>query len=198
MAKQSRKSRSQMREEKRQQRVRFWMGIFIIGIMVLSVVSFAFVFYGMGGSTGPDGLQYRVDNNQIFVQTNQGEVPFYSWPDSEAPLPSQATTLIQNAQSLIVLFNPDDEENLVLLDLVRWELSQYMQIPVGAAVTNQSTTYPYDIGSCAIATEQTPVISFTPGNQGVSVEGACIIISAEQEGIVLQRDQLLYAYHDLR
>ena len=175
------------------------MGIFVISIMVLSVISFAFVFYGMPGpGGGPDGLDYRIDNNQLFVQTRTGEVPFYSWPDSEAPLPREAVSLIQNAQSVIVLFDPEDEENIMLLDLVRWELSQYMQIPVGAAVTNETTAYPYDVGSCDIATQQTPVLYFAPGNEGVSVEDACITISAQQEGIILQRDQILYSYFDLR
>ena len=193
--KQTRKSRSQLREEQRQQRVRLWMGIFVIGVMLLSVVSFAFVFYGMPGPGGTmDGLQYRIDNNQLFIQTRVGEVQFYSWPTDHVTPPQEAQQLIRNAESLIVLFDPTDEENLMLLDLVRWDFSQYMTIPVGAAVTEASTAYPLEVGSCETATEQTPVIFFTAGNQGIQVEDACIIVSAEQDFIILERDQILYSY----
>ncbi len=193
--KQTRKSRAQMREEKRQQRVRFWMGIFVIGIMVLSVLSFALVFYGMPASGG--GLQFRVDDNQLFVQTRAGEVNFFSWPDAHQPMPPGAMQLINQADAIIILFDPTDEDNLPLIDFVRWDFSQYFDAPVGGALTNTSDIYPYDIGSCAMATQQTPVIHFTQGNEGISVENACITISAEQEGILFERDRILYSYFNI-
>lgn len=199
--KQTRKSRAQRREEARQQRARFWMGTFTIGIMLLSVVSFAFVLYGMGGLNSGEGTQgldnFRIDNDRLLASTPQGEVPFYSWPDSEAPLPQEARESLQQAQSVIITFDPQQEDDLAFLDLVRWEFSQYLPIPIQTGVLTESDDYPYEIITCEQATPQTPVIQFVPGTDGTSYEDSCITVSAVGEIIVLQRDQMLYAYYDL-
>lgn len=198
--KQTKKSRSQQREEQRQARVRFWMGMFIIALMVLSVFSFAFVFYGGNlGNQGTGDFNYRITtDNRLLVQTSNGEIPFYSFPDNEAPIPPQATHALTNATSLIIAFDPQEEQNLPYIDLVRWEFTQYIPLQQGTIILSESETYTHPVADCSVATPQAPVIQFIDGNEGVSINASCITVSASGEVILLQRDQLLYAYYGLR
>lgn len=186
----------QRREEKRQRRVRMAIGIFTIGVMVLSTIAFVVVFYATPEGQGGYNFNYQIQDNQLLVQTSAGTVAFVNFPDERFTLPDSSTDLLQNAQRVVIAFDPDDEDLSVFTEQVRFDLLNHF--PVSAARIHNSSEYAsLPVVSCDDATTQNPIVMFSNQSSGVAVTDNCIQFGVEGQEVLFARDSLLYSYYDL-
>ena len=198
MSYKKRLSRREREEQERQQRMRFWIGIFIIFVMVIGSVGFIATSLGTGAGNG-GGLNYEVRDNQVFVQTPGGEVPFYNLPQGVA-VPDGVGELLRSADEVVVAFNASDEENLQFVEAARWDLSNYLSASVSSGLLVESEEYSLPVVSCADATQQQPVIRLVGGSGAPAVtfeEEYCVTLHGDEVSILLARDALLYEYFEL-
>lgn len=196
----ARRTRREREEEKRKKRSRFWMGVFIIVIMVFSTLGFIATYYApqnpgnQEGQQGAYDFSYEVRDNRVFVRHDGEEVPFYSLPQGVS-VPDEASRLLSGAQGVFVAFNASDEQNLPYVELARWDFSQYLDVPTSGALLSESEQYDFPVVTCADASAQHPVVRFVNASRtGVSVDGSCVTLSGSEVGLLYARDALLYSY----
>ncbi len=192
------KSRDQRREEQRQRRVRLIGGILIISLMVLSSVAFIFYYIPASQQGSKTQVQLTTKGNLLYGTIDGRQMQFYSYPDQSLVVPPGAVSLLKNASTLVVLFNPNDTADLPYIDQIRYDFTSYLPLRPGAAVTQNSSQYPFPVANCSQATPQAPFIRIENGTQGISVNGSCIIFTGQQTDFLLLRDQLIYAYYGVR
>ena len=200
MSRRKRLSRKEREEEERMQRKRFWIGLFVMFVMVIGSVGFIATSLGGGGGGGAQsgyGFNYEIRDDLVYVRTDGGEVPFYSMPQG-VPVSSEVRELLRGASSVAISFNASDEENLPYVELARWDLSNYLRAPTTNALLAPSEEYSFEVVTCADATAQRPVIVFrsAPGSS-VSLEGSCVVVGGQELGVLFSRDALLYNYYEL-
>lgn len=197
-----RKTRAQRAEEKRQKRVRMWMGVFIIGIMVLSSFAFVLVFYAPQEGTQDSllrGYDYTVTDNALFVEFDDQTVPFYSFPDQSIPLDVNAMELIESADILVIAFNASQTADLPFLDAIRLDLATFLPgLQVGSSILEPSDAYNLPVGGCEQASPGIVVMRVELGSPAVTMNGSCVILSGQQQTYLLVRDQIIYDYRGVR
>lgn len=194
-------TRSQRQRAKRERRSKLWMGIIIIALMVLSSLAFIMVYYAPTSTdpNAPAGLDYEIVDNQIIVEVEDGkQVAFGSFPNEGIEVPSQVVPLLRDAVIVVTAFDPSDESNLPYVEAVRFDLARHIPAAQAAMTLSESDLYDLPVGSCADATAEAPIVQLINGSQRITVEGSCITLAAQQQGLFLLRDQLLYEYYDLR
>ena len=192
----SRKSRRQQEEEKKQQRMKLLIGIFFIGLMVVSTVAFVVVFYADGNQQNGYDFAYEIQDDQLIVRTSEGLVPFYNFPDQRFTLNQNVTSLLQDAEYVVIAVDPEDNESLQYGEFVRFDLSQYMQVR-GAKTKQSNNLAQFPVVSCSDATVQAPIVIMDANATGVSVNNSCLTFGARGIDALFVRDAILYSYFDL-
>lgn len=200
MSTRKRLSRREQEEERRMQRKRFWIGIFVMVVMVLGSVGFIATSIGSGGSQGTNGygFEYRVQDNLYVVQTSQGEVPFYSLPQG-LQVSDDIRQLLQGSSDITLAFNASEEDSIQFIELVRFDLSNYLVQPTSSALLEENSTYGFPVVSCEQASPQSPIIIIreSPSPTVELINDSCVQVSGLQTGVLFARDALLYEYFEL-
>lgn len=172
------------------------MGVFVILVMIFSVFAFAIVFFGPGMDASGYDFRYEVRDNQLFVSTSAGMVQFFNFPDERYVLSSQASSLIREADRVVLAFAPVSEQDVEIADFVRFDLSSFFEV-AGARSSNTSLYNQFPVVSCSDATASVPIVFFTNESLGVTQSGDCLVVGASGQDVLYVRDALLYAYFGL-
>lgn len=193
-----RQSKRKDAEERRQKRVRVVMAIFVSALFILSSFAFVLLYYAPQNPDQAQASRFTVRDGLLYTTVGGQEAHFYSYPEVGIVVPQEATDLLHGADAAVFLFDPT-RDDLIYIETVRWDLSTYLDVPMGSAVTEPSEEYSLPVASCEVATPAQPFI--TVRNDTVAqilVEGSCIVLAGEQQDLLLLRDQLLYAYYGVR
>ncbi|MEM3126802.1 MAG: hypothetical protein QW331_01905 [Candidatus Woesearchaeota archaeon] len=185
-------------EEKRVQRNKTLMGVFIIVIMVASTIGF---FYGeqtAPSKTDYNEYKFNMNKEQKWVtKINEQEFDFWYHPAEvdayEAP--DEIIELFRGKQAIIFTFIPNSTD-IQFLDAARFELATNFgkkNIYVRSGVLEKSDVYKLPIIDCINATPQIPVLKVVPSDEPTfTVENNCAILSATEQQMLRRIESLQY------
>jgi hypothetical protein len=184
------------RERKGNKAKQIIMGVVIALLMILS--TFGIIIGNQTNDMRYNGYKFEYNGNQVFTKINGKEMVFYSLP-SQSDFINVSSTIpnkIRESYMVMLTFNPADQVNIQLIEVVRFDLSQYLDKAILNGVLNASASYPdLTIITCANATLQTPVIIMNMSDTAGIVEADnCIYINARGTEFLRMRDRLLYSY----
>lgn len=180
-------------------RIKRWMGWFIIITMVLSVFGIAASFVGYSGSSGFNGFAVAQDHTGLYtVEVDDVTYTFFYHPAQVSFITNDpaATQLLNDAVTAVVSFDPEVED-LRFVDAARFRLAELLTVKgvvATQAVAAPSDNYTLPVIGCEQAAPSQPVLLLELGNvSGVSVDGQCIRLTSETEIQLLQTaESLLY------
>lgn len=191
-------NRIKERKEKQKKRI---MAIIVAFLMVAS--GFGVYLSGRGAqqNTVEDtGIKFRIDydNNQYTAKIGGKEQLFYFLPSSLTNIATNnyADTL-RGAPALVMTFNPNTtQDNLQLLDVIRFDIGKSLDKPVINAVTQEHSLYQLPIITCDNATAEMPVLYFViQENESITKENNCITAQGNMTGLIELRDRIIYDYY---
>jgi hypothetical protein len=185
------------RERKSDKAKQIIMGVVIALLMILS--TFGIIIGNQTSSSRYNGYKFSINGNQYATKINGKEMLFYSLPSQSdfINVSSSIPNKIKEAYIVMFTFNPQDTVNIQILEIVRFDLSQYIDKVILNGVLNASTDYPdFPVITCANATLQTPVIIMNMSDAtGIVDIDNCIYINARGTEFLRMRDRLLYSYY---
>ncbi len=176
-----------------------FIGLFIIGIMVLSTIGLIVVNYTDNAAVTKleyNDFTFRLANNQYFARIDGIEHGFVFFPgDLEfIAIPDDVKALLQSPV-LTVTYDPQSNisENL-------GEAQYYFEVQLSdikmiqRSLTNSSGTE-LPQASCADATDAQPVVDLRlSGVSGIKAEGNCIIVnSLDAYDLYQQTERIIYS-----
>ncbi len=177
----------------------FWMSLFIVVIMMLSVVGFMW----KGGSDTKqeyNGYDFRLTQNRLWQTEHSGEtITFYHHPLEVEDLnlkPAAASSLRQTRMAYITS-DPDDSLKSYI-GKAEFEMKRVMEEKgtfLEYAFTGENE-FNKTVITCGNATTAVPVIYIRSGNKtGISYSSNCLVMEAESpQDVLAMRDRLLYAF----
>ncbi len=188
-------SRRELAEEKRKQRNKIFMGVFIIVIMVASTFAFIISFFG---SSEQAPFRYEIRDDQLFVRTSAGMIPFYNFPQGIL-IPSDVRSVLRSSEQVVFSANASSDD-FSLVEIVRFDFSEFTSLQTRPGLLEENEAFSFPVVTCADATAQQPVLVFVEDTiTSVSLASEyCIEVRALGIDIIFVRDALLYAYYNLQ
>lgn len=198
----SRAERERKKELRRQRR----MSIVLVIIMLGGLIGVG--AYNMTGNQKEEigSFEYTISSYESFynptattevisLETDRGDVHFYSYPSSLSWLGSSVATkdILNESASVIITGAGEDEFESRLLDSLRFHVSTSSPIPILSATTDDTAQEIRPLVTCANATVSQPVITVSFSNHSEITEyDHCINASIKPEHTHLLRDKILY------
>jgi hypothetical protein len=177
---------------------------FIVLSMVLSIFG---IFIDNQSQSIPDYNKHSfkvIDNGyKTKINGTYKEFRYYPADLENINLSSGILSQIQNSQAIAFVFDPEDNitDNLLYIDLIRYEMESQVDKPVYFGVSKNSTKYPLSVVNCSSATDYLPIIminsSADTGFYITEDNPYCIIMNARLKNILAAKDRLLYAYYGI-
>jgi hypothetical protein len=185
------------RERKSEKAKQIVMGVVIALIMILS--TFGIIIGSQSNELRYGKFKFQISNNQYVTKINGKEMNFYFLPvqTEYINLSSVVTNKLKEAYMVMMTFNPNDQSNLPVIELVRFDFSQLLGKVVFSGVLNASEDYKeLPVLSCANATLQTPVLLFNVSDNTSIIDiNNCIYLNARGTEFLRLRDRVLYSYY---
>lgn len=188
-------------ERKREKKKKFWMNIFLAAMFVFIILGMTLGGVGnyFGGSERKYGkFKFYTKDNRYVTTINGNEMFFYFLPSQVEGinLSSIITNKLKEAYLVMLTFNPEEETNLQVMEVARFDISQLLGKVTYNGVLVESMDYNLPILTCANATLQTPVLLFNVSeNTSIVDVDNCIYLNARGTDFLALRDRLLYSYH---
>lgn len=188
------------KDAKKQRKIRIFMGIFVIVVMVGSGIGMFASQVGEGNSnTKYNGYRFTFSGNEWITKISGKQYTF-----NYHPLDVVYLNITGNPKDLIlnskVLYMSNDPSSPSALTISRAEdifasrlYSQYGKIVInGFSVQSE---YDVPVITCENATSEHPVVMFEPAsNDSVVCDGACVhIYSSDESGFFRAVDRLSYS-----
>jgi len=194
-----------MRDRKNKKK---WTVILVSSFIVFSMVISIFGIVVDNQSNGiPDYNKhsFTASTNGYKTKINGTYMEFYNYPTEleSIPLSSDIITLLKNSSGIAFVFDPQDNitDNLVYIDIIRYELEKQIDKPSYFGITQESDKYTLPIVSCANATSTFPFIvinSSITAEFYISAENPnCIIMNAKLRELLSAKDRLIYTYYGI-
>ena len=176
----------------------------IILSIVLSAVMIFSVFGVMIGSFTNNEMSYyghkfEIKGNKYVTKINGNEIEFDYLPQmtESINLSNDTATKIKSSYVLMITFDPSQESNLPVMELVRFDLEQKLDKIVLSGVMSSSEQYQnFSIITCENATQQSPVIILNMSdNTSITDAGNCIYLNGRGSEFLRLRDRVLYSYY---
>jgi len=187
-------------ERKKEKRKKMMMSLFIAFIMVASL--FGVIFYGNSNSNSVKdyGINFEVtQNNQFLAKVGGEQRLFYVLPTEAESISTDEGVfdLLRSSSSLVYSFDPSmDTDNLVIIDVVRYDLDQSIMIPTSSAIDAENGDFTLPVWACDNATEILPVVHFSESNaSSISLNGYCIEVRGNNTDFLVARDRIIYEYY---
>ncbi len=184
------------RERKIEKRKQIFMSSILVFLMIAS--GFAVMVGNTNSQLKYNGYRFRVQNNQYVTEIDGETIPFYSLPSEVEGinLSSTITNKLREAYLVMLSFKPEQSTSLQVIEVARFDLSQYLGKTVYNGVLEESQDYDLPVLTCENATVQTPIIILNESsNPGFIEEDNCIYLNANGYEFLWLRDRLLYSYH---
>ena len=196
--------------EKRKKRINIIISIIVACLMIASIGGYAI----LNNSSSTNDATYG-DYNFKIVQSSDGSTvyrtsingkyqDFLYFPSevSRINITSEVYNKIKNSQAIIITFDPNEtSDNLVFIDIMRYNLQNKVSKPIYFGVTNTSSTYPLQVISCANATNYMPFlllnISATTSIVANKENPNCIILNGKLRDITALSDRMAYILDDV-
>lgn len=189
-------------QEKKEKRVRVFMGVFIALLMVMS--GFAVFLSGQGSQLGKDpltGTRYEIDyDTQTFmVKINGDKYNTYFLPSDTTvvAVDGDVTSLVTDASVVVTAFDPAmSTTNLQYVDFFRFDMDTWVDTPLIGAISAPSDEYTLPLVLCENATLSTPVFSFEEAEDPAIIveQNGCVRLLGNETSFLLLRDRFLYEY----
>lgn len=175
------------------------VGIFIVGIMVLSGLGYMMERSG-NSTTDYQGRKFEYINNIWHTEIGGSTVRFTFHPSELERLNVSADIIeyLKNVKMFYITFDPNSSliEDFELFRLeLETELPEYFTIYPTTAVTFNTTTYAaFPVITCANATVFIPVVYLTQGEQtDIIGNGTCITLQVKEGyDVPALKDRLMY------
>lgn len=206
MAKTKKRLSRAERERKKELRQQRRMSIVLVIIMLGGLIGVG--AYNMSGNQKEEigSFEYTVSSYESFydpttttevisLETDRGDVHFYSYPSSVSRLESSVAIkeMLNGSESVIITGAGEEEIESRLLDSLRLHVSTSSPIPILGATTDDAAQGTRPFVTCANATVSQPVITVSFSNQTeITGSGHCINASIKPEQTHLLRDKILY------
>jgi hypothetical protein len=186
------------RERKNDKRKQIILSIVLSAVMIFSV------FGVMIGSFTNNEMSYKghrfeIKGNKYVTKINGNEMEFDYLPQitESINLSNDTATKIKSAYVLMITFDPSQESNLPVMELVRFDLSQKLgKIVLSGVMSNSEQYQNFSIITCENATQQSPVIVLNMSdNTSIIDAGNCIYLNARGSEFLRLRDRILYSYY---
>jgi hypothetical protein len=197
-----------LRTKEKKNRTALYMSIFIIVVMVAS--SFAIFLSNPNQNTDYTYGQYQFklqtspdDPHKYTLKLNSKTYGFYFLPTDllDIPVNQSAAELLRSADYIIVTFQPsNNSDDMVISDVVRFDLAQYFQKPYAQGVAEENTTYNFPVITCANATATGPVVYFamTETTSSIELKDNCVILHGKGLALLRTGTKLMYEYLGVR
>jgi hypothetical protein len=174
--------------------------------MVASI--FAFVVLDTGQSDNSptyNGKKFTITDNGYKTQINGKYIDFYYYPGDleRISLDPNIMAKIKASQGVVFVFDPEDNvtDNLVYIDVMRYELQSQIDKPVYFGITKNSTKYTLPVVDCRNSSFYMPFIlinSSSTTNFNVSQEYPdCIIMNGKLKELLALKDRFVYTYYGI-
>lgn len=171
--------------------------IIAIILSVLMIGSMAGIMLNQKNTTNKyNGYKFKVTEQGYVTEVNNKQFYFTHLPNQieEFKISNSFSQKLQNSDVIQVLFEPETQ-SAMYLDYIRLDFEKNFNQAVISLITNESTKYNYNIGSCDNATEKMPMIYFIEdNNNSISVDNNCLIVKSRQNTFLLFRDVIMYTY----
>jgi hypothetical protein len=186
------------RERQSDKKKQVWISVALSLLMILSAFGVLLGSFTSGDTTSYGKYNFEYKNNQFYTKINGKEMPFYFPPQQTdyINLSSSVANKLKESYFIMITFNPKETANLNIMELVRFELSQYPGKLAYSGVLNLSEQYPdLNILDCSNATLLTPVIvlNISDNTSIVDIDN-CIYMNGRGTELLRLRDRLLYSY----
>jgi hypothetical protein len=184
-------------EQKKERRKKFFIGLFLVAVMVMSGFGIYLSGQDAYGTFFFNDLKFEVQDNVYVTKINDRQIYFYNPPSTlqiynVTPI---IPNVLKNAQVIVQTFDPESEE-LIVIDRIRFELSQLLDKQTANTVIKPSDIYNLPVYTCVNATFEAPVIYYNVSNTtSIEYDNNCIIINAKSLEFLKMRDLLLYHYY---
>jgi hypothetical protein len=180
------------------------VSLFFIMLMATSILAI------WQGSTDPNALdpynghKISIEGDSYVIKTDLGEVNGYTYPSYLETItlePWQLATL-QGADSIVILFDPQDEY-IAYIDVLRSHLGSYDLYQLGTlvsfAITQEDEAYPYDLLDCTTAPIGTLYFRTVEFSQTqIYNEDNCLVLEgATGQDLVYAKDRLVYTLYEI-
>ena len=178
----------------------FWMSIFIVVIMLMSVVGFMWKGGSGGSASEYNGHEFRLTQDRLWQTDHSGQrITFYNHPTEveSIGMDSGAAESLKGTRMAYITSDPDDSLKSYI-GKAEFEMKRMMD--------NRGTYLEYaftgdnefnkTIITCRNATPSVPVLYLKSSNEtGIVYENNCIIMKAESmHDVMALRDRLLYGF----
>ncbi|MBN2052930.1 hypothetical protein JW756_05475 [Candidatus Woesearchaeota archaeon] len=185
------------RERASDKKKQILISVILAAIMIFS--AFGVMLGTVGNEMRYGKYKFEIQGNVYVTKINGQQMAFYSLPKQieGINLSSVITNKLKEAYMITITFNPYDTNNIQLMEMVRFDLSQLLGKVVYNGVLNASEQYPdLPVLTCANATLKTPVIvlNMSDNTSIVDVDN-CIYLNARGQDFLILRDRLLYSYY---
>ena len=184
------------RERRIEKRKQLWMAILLVFLMVAS--GFGVIIGNRASEMRYGKYKFQIKDNHYVTKINDNEIPFYFLPSqvNYINVSSIITNKLKEAFLVMITFDPEEETNLQVIEVARFDLSQLLGKVVYNGVLTSSLEYDLPILTCANATLKTPVIIFNMSDITSIVDiDNCIYLNARGTEFLRLRDRLLYSYY---
>ena len=173
------------------------MAVILVSLMVAS--GFGVIIGSRTSQLRYGDYKFIIKDNRYVTKINGNEMPFFFLPQETEyiNLSNTVTNKLREAYFIMVTFDPEDEANLQVIEVTRFDLSQYLGKVVVNGVLAETEEYEElpEI-TCANATLKTPVILFNKTDFPIIVEDEnCIYLNARGREFLRLRDRILYSYY---
>ena len=183
-------------DNKREQRKRLFMSLFIVAIMTLSVLGYM-IGRGSEETTKYNNFRFNKANNKWVTKIDKRDVRFDYFPSSveDINITGEIINKIKNSIQMDVTSDVDSEFK-EQISLFQFELAYALSV-TGQFIRRGFTSeneFNISVITCENATEYIPVLMFEKTNKTeVYREDNCIIISAKTESdFTALKDRILY------
>lgn len=176
------------------------LGVFIIGIMVMSGIGFM-----IGGDPQNQAELYNgyevfaSDDGRWAVNINGITGLFYNHPAflEGVSVPDSVIQLLGPSEAFVILMNPLDN-NIAQVEFARYEMASLLSEIVGTevytAVTDNSTEYKGFVeASCDNSSAELPFVFFDPNSDGITQNGSCVIVGSSDDEVIINTERIIYA-----
>jgi len=176
----------------------------IILSIVLSAVMIFSAFGVMIGSFTNNEMNYNghtfeIKGSKYVTKINGNEMEFDFLPPTTESinLSNDTARKIKESYVLMITFDPSQESNLPVMELVRFDLSQKLgKIMISGVMSSSEQYQNFSIITCENATQQSLVIILNMSdNTSITDTGNCIYLNARGSEFLRLRDRVLYSYY---
>ena len=182
---------------------KYFLGIFIVSIMVLSGLGYMMgdsatdsnTYNGQKFVAGQNAWQTEVDGLNLFFRYHPTDVDGIS-------VDNASIQALRDARMVFITFDPDTEI-VSDFELARMQFERAFfeadVFPFTGVTANNSAYAAFPVVTCANATTTVPVIVMGQSNEtGIDSQGTCIQLNAiDAFDVPILRERLLYSYYGI-